>query len=106
MRYWSKLFYVWGSGVVRLERRVIETVYQLLLSKAKVLPARSSSGSGVVAPAENFLRRWRPMGSVGGGGSAVAGSRRWGASVPRQRLRRLLEEFTPFLRGGARVART
>ena len=35
-------------------RRVIETVYQLLLSKAKVLLAGSSSGCGVEAPAENF----------------------------------------------------
>ena len=39
------------------------------------------------------VRRWRGR----GGG--------W-ASVPRQGPRWLLEEFTPFLRGGARVART
>ena len=64
-----------AGSYVRLERRVIETVYQLLLRKAKVLTAGSSSGSGVEAPAENFLRRWRAMGSLGGSGSAVAGSR-------------------------------
>ena len=38
------------------------------------------------------------MGSLGGSGE-------W-ASVPRQGLRLLLEEFTPFLRDGARVAPT
>ena len=38
-----------------LERRITETAYWLHLSKAKVLPAASCSGSGVKAPAENFL---------------------------------------------------
>ena len=64
-----------AGSYVRLERRVIETVYQLLLRKAKVLTAGSSSGSGVEALAENFFRRWRPMGSLGESGSAVAWSR-------------------------------
>ena len=40
------LFLVNGSGVARLKRRIDETAYWLHLSKAKVLPAGSSAGSG------------------------------------------------------------
>ena len=53
--YWSTITSVLGSGVVRLERRINETAYWLHLSKAKVLHAGSSSGSGVEAPAANFF---------------------------------------------------
>ena len=51
----------------------------LHLSKVKVLPAGSSSGSGVEAPAEYFLttRSGRAGGLTGWGGVAVAGLRRW-----------------------------
>ena len=62
-----------GSGDCRL----------LHLSKAKVLPAGSSSGSGVVAPAENFLRdgggRWAQWWGECGGGGIAEGWRRGGA---------------------------
>ena len=55
--------------------RINETAYLLHLSKATVLPAGSSSGSGVESPAENFLRAGGADGLTGWGGVAVAAGR-------------------------------
>ena len=55
---------------------VSKTAYWLHFSKAKVLPAGPSSGSGVEAPAENFSRAGEADGLTGWGGVAVVGLRR------------------------------
>ena len=56
-----------GHLSLPLRCRINETAYWLHLSKAKVLPAGSSSGSGAEAPAENFFIGWEElMRSLGG----------------------------------------